>query len=103
MQGRQRFVPAVGEQREVQIVGVKMDEVELAYAAPYPVQHGEMIGKRILALRIEAQSLLARRVEHRRGLGIAARKQRHVMPQAEQLLGKVEYDALRTPIVLRRA
>jgi hypothetical protein len=40
MQRRECFLGDVGEQREMQVVGVEMQNVELRRALSYPMEHG---------------------------------------------------------------
>ena len=61
MQRRQRLVPTLRKQRKVQIVGMKMDKVELGGAAAHPVQHDHVVDERVLARFVEPQGLFAGR------------------------------------------
>src|ERR1051326_7312127 len=87
----------------MQIVGMKMDQVELRPAAIPPVQHRKMMRERVLASLVEPQGLFALRLKICRGPRVAAREQRHVMSEPEQFLGQIKHYALGAAIKLRRA
>jgi len=48
MHRRDRFVPALGQERRVQVFGMAMDHIELVCPLPHPVEHQQVMRHRIL-------------------------------------------------------
>jgi hypothetical protein len=52
--------------------------------------------------RVQAQGLRTDRVKTRRGVGVAAGEERHVVAHADKLFRDIGHDALRSAVELRR-
>jgi hypothetical protein len=79
-----------------------MHEVKLGRAAMHALQHHHVQGVRVSDGFIVAYRPRPRRVELRRGAGVAAREQRHLVAERDQLVGELVDDALRAAIEFRR-
>ena len=102
VQRRHRFAPEAAKQGEVcERLGVKMQHVELVLALQDALQHDEELRQRV-AHPVEA--LGARRTGGEAGAGdrVAARKERHLVAEAHQLLGKIRDHALGAAVELWR-
>ena len=102
MLGGQREPGKIAEQREMQIVDVKMEGVEFGRAPAHLVEHDHVIGQRIPHPGIEPERLLRARYEFRRGQRVAAREQGDLVSLADQLLGEIRDDALGAAVQARR-
>jgi hypothetical protein len=94
VQRRQRLVPAIREEREVQVVGVKVQDVELIGTAPHAIEHDQMMDERVLAVAVEPQRAAVTRFQNGRCLGITAREQSNVVPEPDQFFREIRYHAL---------
>ena len=79
-----------------------MDNVECFGAPRHPVQHYQVMRKRIFASRIETQCAIARGPQCRLGLRVAAGEQGDLMTLAYQLLGQIRDNPLGAAVKLRR-
>ncbi len=86
------------EDRKVEVIDVKMQHVELGGVRADLVEHQHVVGNGVADRRVETQRLGAARHEVRRGDGVAAREQRHIVAQRDQFLGEIGDDALGAPI-----
>jgi len=98
MKGRQIRDLLATACREVQIVDVKMDDVELVLALEDLFNLVDMAGDRIPAIRIKAQSLIACRNEECVGEGIGAGEQRDVVALTHEFLGQPGDNSFRTSV-----
>jgi hypothetical protein len=98
MQRGEGLVREVSEEGQVQLLDVEMQHVELARAAAHALEHHQMVGQGILDARIEAQRARRAGDEPRARLGIGAREEGHVVPEAHQLLGEIENHPFGAPI-----
>ena len=82
------------EQREMELVDMEVQDVEVVGALAHAVQHQHVIGDRIADAGVEPQ----RRGHAGHQIGrrdrIAAREQRHVMAERHQFFGQVGNDPL---------
>ncbi len=77
-------------QREVHVIDMKMNDVELVGALENFFKHHKMMGKLILAfVVVQAEGFWAGWNQPRCGLGIAASKQGDLMPSLDQRLGQI--------------
>ena len=99
---RQVSVPLPHGNGKVQVIYVKMNDVEFARPAADLLQHHEMISELISTPMVEAQR--ARTTSDQLGLSsrIAAGKKGHFMATADQFFGKVRDDALGSTVGLWR-
>ena len=81
----------------LQQIDMEMDDVELVGAPPHLVQHDDMRGD-MAADAGEAQPLRHAGNQFRRGLGVAAGKQRHIMTFGDKLLGQPGDDPFGSPV-----
>ena len=79
-----------------------MQEVELGRTPKHALEHHHVQGVGVANRFVVAYRPRPRRVEPRRGAGIAARKQRYLVTERDQLVGEPVDDALRAAIELRR-
>src|SRR5580700_7956575 len=99
---RHGLAPEPGKRWKMQKIRMKVDDVE-CFGAPHDaVQHHQMMRKRILALRIEAQCAITRGPQYRPGLRVAAGKQSDLMTLPYQLFGQIRDDPLGAAVKLRR-
>src|SRR5882724_5242684 len=103
MQCRQRLAPMGSKQWKVEVVGVKVDDVESLDAARQSMEPNEMIGQRILAFAIEAQGALTGRPQNRLGARVAAGEQCDIVPPSNQFFRQIGHHSLGAAIELRRA
>jgi hypothetical protein len=87
VQRRHAFMKQVLEQRELQQIDVKMDDVEFVSAAAYPFQHHKHTG-RMIADASQAQALRTKGNQFRGCSGVAARKKRDVVTFSHEFFGK---------------
>jgi hypothetical protein len=81
---------------------MEVDDVEVVRLPQNRFQGQDLVRHRILAARIEAQSLAADRDQAGAGVRITAREQRHVVSELDQMLGQVRHDPFSTAIEARR-
>ena len=86
----------------MQVIGVTMNDVEISCPAPDPIEHHQVIDKRILDPVIAPERHLAARLQRRRRAGIATGEQCHLVSLPNQLFGQVGDDTLATTIEPRR-
>ena len=103
MQRGHGAIDEVADERKMQDVDVKMQNVELVRDRAHLIEHHDMVGDRILDARIQTQGGLAERLEPGRRAGVAAGEQSHVVALPDQLLRQVGDDPFRAPIEPRRA
>ncbi len=96
----QRPCPAPREQREMKIVRVEMDDIEIIGAACHAMQHHQMVGERIPALGIQPKRPLAARPQRRFGLRISAGEQSHLVSLPNELLREIRHHPLGPAIKL---
>src|SRR5712671_1930808 len=97
----QRLCPVLREQREMKIVRVEMDDIEIIGAACHAMQHHQMLGERIPALGIQPKRPLAARPQRRFGLRISAGEQGHLVSLPNELLREIRHHPLGSAIKLR--
>jgi hypothetical protein len=85
---RQSPIGKVPDQRSVKQVDVKVQHIELVDPPADLVQHNHVVRQRIAHRRIEAQRHVTAADEPGRCLGVAAGKQRNVMPLAHKLFSQ---------------
>ena len=103
VQGRQGLVRAFLEQREVDHVGVEVDDVELVGAVQNFAQHRQVGGEiGFQRRRIQADGLITHRHQAGLGLGVGAGEKGHVVAQIDQGVGQMRHHTLRTAIQLGR-
>jgi hypothetical protein len=103
VQGGQGLVRIGSEQREMDHVGMKVDDVELIHAVQNFAQHRQVGGEVGLQRRgVEADSLVANRDQARPGLGVSAGEQGDIVAQIHQGVRQMRHDALGSSIQLRR-
>ena len=100
--GRYCLVRALGQEGQVQVIGVAMNNVEIRCPAPHLIEHHQVIDKRILDPLIAPECHLAPRIQGCGGARIAAGEQCHLVPLPDQLFGQVGDDTLATTIEPRR-
>ena len=83
-------------QREVPVIDVEVDEVEVLRLLKNLLQEEKVMGELVRTPVIEAQPLRARGHETSAGDGIAAGEERHLMALADQSLSQVRDDTLDT-------
>ena len=88
--------------RQVQTGLVEVDDVEVLCLADDGLQGQDLLGHRILTVRIEAQRLPADRDQAGPRLRITAREQRDVVPKLDKVLGQVRDHTFCTAIEPRR-
>ena len=82
------------EQREMKLVDVEMQDVEIVGALAHAIEHQHVIGNGIAHAGVEPQRLRHAGHEVGRRDRIAAGKQRHVMAERHQFFGQVGDDPL---------
>jgi hypothetical protein len=90
------------KQREVHVLEVEVQDVELVRATAHLLEHQRDRGERVADRGIEAQRAPRARDEIRRGLRLAAREERDVVAEPHQLFGEVGHHALRAAVQPRR-
>jgi hypothetical protein len=96
------FVPLRGEEREVQVVGVEVQDVELVRLPPHAVEHYQMIDEWVFDAAVEPQRRVAAGDQLCAGIRVAAREQCHLVAEPNQLLRQVEHHTLGAAVELRR-
>jgi hypothetical protein len=86
----------------VQAFLVEVDDVEVVRLPENRLQGQDLVGHRVVAARIEAQSPPADRDQAGAGVRITAREQRHLVSELDQILGQVGYDTFGAAIEARR-
>src|SRR5437763_9818606 len=79
-----------------------MNDVEISFPAPDPIEHHQVIDKRILDPLIAPERHFTARLQGCSGARIAAGEQCHLVPLPDQLFGQVGDDTLATTIEPRR-
>ena len=74
--------------RKMQIVGMKMNDIEIFSPAENVLDHQHMVRQRIHTIRIQPQRPLAAFHQFRVRYRIAAGKQSDIMAEANQLFGQ---------------
>jgi hypothetical protein len=74
----------------VEVVDVEVDHVERRGLLVDLLEHQHVVGELIDAARVKPQRAWTRRHEPRARHGIAAREERDVVTQSDELLGQVE-------------
>ena len=82
------------EHREVELVGVEMQYIEILRELPHAVKHEHVIRNRILNSGIKTQGLWHAGDKVGCSDRIAACEQRHFMPQGDEFLREIRDDAL---------
>jgi hypothetical protein len=91
------------EHREMQHVGVEVDDVELVAPLVQIGQHRQVRGDiRLQRRRVEPDRLIARRRQMRPGARFGAGEQRHVVAQVDQSFAEVGDHALGAAVEPRR-
>ena len=88
--------------REVKLVNVKVQDVELRCHLTHFVEHQHVVRNGIAHRWIEPKSMCAARHELGAGDGIPAGEQRDVMALRHQCLGEIADDSLRASVEARR-
>ncbi len=88
----------VAHDREVEVVGVEVDDVEGPGLLRHPVYKPHVVGQRVAAPRIRAQGVRHDGDELRGGSGVSAGEEGDLVALADQLLGQVGDDALRAAV-----
>src|SRR2546425_80755 len=99
--GHMRYLLAAAE-REMRIVNVEMDDVELRSALEHMFEHQDLVRQLIYAVFIEAQRTAARRDEVRLGHRVSTGEKRDLVALANQFLGEIRYNPFGTAIVFWR-
>src|SRR2546423_4936616 len=86
------------KQGKMQLVDVEMQNVELIGLVIDPVEHEHVIGDRIVDVGIQPQRRWNTTYELCGCDRISTCKQRHIMPQTDQFVSEVGYDAFGTAI-----
>ena len=86
------------EKREVKLVDVEVEDVELVRHLTHAVEHQHVIRDGILYVGVEAQRHRHATHQVRAGNRIAAGKQRDVVTLPDQFVGKIGNDTLATTI-----
>jgi hypothetical protein len=86
--------PIPTRQREMQIVDVEVDDIELAATMKYLFQQADVMRELIDTGLVEAQRTRDDRDQSRRRHRIAARKERHVVTLRHELFGEIRDDPL---------
>src|SRR5262249_9441443 len=81
---------------------VEMDEVEVPPAANDFLQHHEVVGQLIHAVRVGPQGATAAGDQSGPGDGIAAGEQGDLVPSADQCLGEIGHHPFSTAVVVWR-
>src|SRR5260370_20709973 len=89
-------------ERKMQVIDMKMNDVELTRVLENTLQHDEMVGHLALVTFIQTQRPPARRHQPRIRLRISARKERHFVALSHQFFGGIRHHAFRSSIILRR-
>src|SRR5260370_20442400 len=89
-------------ERKMQVIDMKMNDVELTRVLENTLQHDEMVGHLALVTFIQTQRPPARRHQPRIRLRISARKERHFVALSHQFFGEIRHHAFRSSIILRR-
>ena len=82
------------KQREMELIDMEVQDVEVVGALAHAIEHQHVIGNRIADAGVEPQRLGHAGHQIGRGDQIAARKQRHVMAERNQFFGQVGDDPL---------
>ena len=85
---------AGAREREVQVVDVEVDDVELGARWRDLLEQQDVVRQRVDAARVEPQRPRRARHQPRRGHRVAAGEQRDVVALRHELLGQVGDDAL---------
>jgi hypothetical protein len=78
----------------MKVICVKVQDIEFIGATPHAIEHDQMMDERVVALAVEPQGAAAARFQSSRRLGIAACKQSHIVPEADQLFGEIGHHPL---------
>ncbi len=78
----------------MKLIDVKMQDVEIVSATRDPVQHQHIIGNDVADARFEAKGAGHTGHEFSRRDRVAARKQRHLMPESDQFFGEIVNNSL---------
>ena len=81
---------------------VKVDDIECLRLLDRGFQGQDLVGHRILAVRIEAQRLPADWHEPRPRLRVAAREKRDIVPELDEAFGQVRDHTFRAAVKPRR-
>jgi len=88
----------IPEQRVLQRIDMKVDDVELVHAAVETTEHHHVVRNRVGDPRIEPKRAFATRYQLGRRRRISAREQCHVVAHPDELFGQVRDDALGSAI-----
>jgi len=86
----------------MEVIHVKMNDVELGRALENILQHDVMMDYLVPATLIQTQRLRARSHQPRSRFRISARKQRYFMALTNQFLGEIRHYAFCSPVIFRR-
>src|SRR6267154_4261257 len=86
----------------MQVIDMKMNDVELARALENTLEHDKMVGHLALVTFIQTQRPPARRHQPRIRLRISARKERHFVTLSYQFLREIRHHAFCSPVIFRR-
>src|SRR4030095_5082995 len=86
----------------MQVIDMKMNDVELARTLENTLQHDEMVGHLALVTFIQTQRPPARGDEPLIRIRISPRKERHFVALSHQFLGEIRHHAFRSPVIFRR-
>ena len=86
----------------MQVVQMKMDDVEICRFPEYLFDHEHMVSYGIYAFPVKTQCPAADRDKARIGYRIAAGKQRDLVPHAQEFLGQPRDNTLGTTVQPRR-
>src|SRR5580692_632995 len=102
MERRQVRPPQGFRDQEVQIVDVKMNDVEASAFREQLLEHHSVVGERTSKLGFESKRASAARPELRTRLRITGRKQNDLMPERDELFRQIVNDTLCSAVRLAR-
>jgi hypothetical protein len=102
VQGRHRPIGHLAKQWEMQLVDMEMQNIKFFRKLAYLVEHQHIIGEWIADIAVEAQRRGRAAHELGRGDGVRARKQGHLVAEADELIGEIGNDSLGSAIKPRR-
>ena len=101
----QRCHSAIGsrpKQREMKLIDMKMQDVELVGAFADAIEHKHIVGNWIAYVRIKPQCGRYTGYEAGRGDGVATGEKSHIVTKANELFGEIRDDPFSSTICSRR-
>jgi hypothetical protein len=102
MQSRDARSCHPAQQREVQVIRVKVYDVELPGLAANQFHQPDVVWQRLPAIRIAPKGTLTSRRQGCAGLGIATGEQGDIMAELNQFFGEPGNNSFRSAIEFRR-